>query len=80
MIMQLNPPIPLDTTKGEGLAHLVIDYGIESDLHWVVFINDTKECWTFPNSEVRACKNITLGRIGKNTMGMKFQEYITANE
>jgi hypothetical protein len=62
MILQLDPPLPLDTPKGKGLAHLVIDYGIESDLCWTVFIDATGEVWTFRNQEVRAQKNITFGR------------------
>lgn len=62
-MIQLNPPIPLFTPKGEGLAHFIIDYGIEHNLYWVVFIDSTGECWTFQNPEVRATKNITEGRI-----------------
>lgn len=62
MIIQLDPAIPLTTPKGEGLAHFMIDYGMENDLYWVVFITGTKECWTFSNREIRAPKNITLGR------------------
>jgi hypothetical protein len=60
-MLQLNPPIPVFTPKGEGLAHVLIDYGPEYNLMWVVF-QDTGECWTWQNSEVRAQKNITLGR------------------
>jgi hypothetical protein len=63
MILQLNPTIPVITPKGKGYAHLVIDYSQEHDLLWVTFINDTKECWTFPNSEIRIDDNITLKRI-----------------
>jgi hypothetical protein len=63
MILQLNPPLPLETPKGKGLAHLVIDYGIEADLMWVCFIDDTRECWTFRNPDVRIVENVTLGRI-----------------
>ena len=62
MISQLNPPLPVSTPKGSGLAHLVIDYGPELNLFWVVFIDATGECWTYPNQEIRAQKNITLGR------------------
>ncbi len=62
MISQLNPPLPVTTPKGSGLAHLVIDYGLEHNLFWVVFIDATGECWTYPNPEIRAQKNITLGR------------------
>jgi hypothetical protein len=62
MISQLNPPLPVTTPKGSGLAHIVIDYGPEHNLFWVVFIDATGECWTYPNQEIRAQKNITLGR------------------
>ncbi|HEV7121949.1 MAG TPA: hypothetical protein VGN24_00815 [Rhodanobacter sp.] len=61
-MLQLNPPIPLNTPKGEGFAHLVIDYGPESDLYWTVLITETGEIWTYSNKYVRASKNITLGR------------------
>lgn len=61
-MLQLNPPLPLNTPKGEGFAHFLIDYGPESDLYWTVFITETGEIWTFANREVRASKNITLSR------------------
>jgi hypothetical protein len=62
-ILQLNPPLPITTPKGEGLAHVMIDYGIEHHLYWVVFITATGECWTYANPEIRACKNISYGRV-----------------
>lgn len=62
-IHRIDPPIPLNTPKGEGLAHFLQDYGLETDLVWVVFINDTGEIWAFRNPEVRATKNITWNRI-----------------
>lgn len=61
-MMQLNPPLPMNTPKGEGFAHFLLDYGPESDLYWTVVITETGEIWTFANKEVRASKNITLGR------------------
>lgn len=61
-ITQLNPPLPLDTPKGGGLAHLVIDYGPEHDLMWVVFLDADGACWTVPNPEVRMSWNWSLGR------------------
>ena len=61
-MLQLNPPIPMCTPKGEGFAHILIDYGPESDLYWTVLITDTGEIWTYANKYVRASKNITLGR------------------
>jgi hypothetical protein len=65
MIIQLDPVIPLETPKGYGFAHFMIDYSIEHDLYWVVFIHETGECWTFNNKEVRASKNISIGRTLK---------------
>lgn len=62
MIVQLEPPIPLYTEKGKGLAHFVIDYGIEHNLQWVVFLDDSGECWTFDNMDIRAQSNDTWGR------------------
>lgn len=61
-MIQLNPPIPLETPKGKGMAHLVIDYGTEYSLLFVVFIDETGECWCFRNSEVRLQRNLTFGR------------------
>ena len=61
-MIQLSPAIPIMTPKGEGIAHFLIDYGIEDNLYWVCFITETGECWTFGNPEIRACNNITLGR------------------
>ncbi len=61
-MLQLNPPIPMNTPKGEGFAHILIDYGPESDLYWTVLITETGEIWTYANRYVRASKNITLGR------------------
>jgi hypothetical protein len=63
--MQLNPPIPLDTPKGPGIALLMIDYGQEFNLMWIVVIDATGEIWTFQNPQVRAQKNITMGRLVK---------------
>lgn len=62
MILQLNPPIELETPKGKGLAWFIIDYGIEHNLMYTVAIHDTCEIWTFSNPEVRATKNISAGR------------------
>lgn len=62
MITQLNPPLPLETAKGAGLAHFVIDYGPESDLLWVVFMDADGACWSVPNPDVRMSSNWSMGR------------------
>ena len=61
-LLQLNPPIPMVTPKGEGMAHLTIDFGLEHHLQWVVFIDDTGECWIFDNPDIRIQDNQTKGR------------------
>ena len=61
-MLRLDPPLPLDTPKGKALAHILIDYGVEYDLLWVCFQDDTRECWTWPNKEVKIQSNISLGR------------------
>jgi hypothetical protein len=66
-MLQLNPPIPMNTPKGEGFAHILIDYGPESDLYWTVLITATGEIWTYANREVRASKNITIGRTNPSS-------------
>lgn len=62
MFTQLNPPIPLETPKGAGMAVGVIDYGPDYDLLWVVLDDATGECWTCNNAKVRGVRNITMGR------------------
>jgi hypothetical protein len=62
---QLDPPIPLETPKGKGFAHFLIDYSQEHNLLWVVFIDSTGECWVYDNKEIRLQKNITMGRVNE---------------
>lgn len=65
MMLQLDPPIPVLTPEGKGLAHVLIDYGPEYDLIWVVF-QDSKECWSWRNQDIRAETNLTFGRVGRD--------------
>jgi len=66
-MMQLNPPLPLVTPKGKAMAHFVIDYGMEHNLLWVCFQDDTGECWTWQNSHIRLQPNITMDRHPKGS-------------
>ena len=61
-VTQLNPPIPMSTPKGDALAHVMIDYGPEYHILWVCFQDDTGECWTWQNPQIRGPKNVTMGR------------------
>lgn len=67
MIVQLNPPIPLTTPRGKGLALLVIDPGIEHHLQWVVALDEGGEIWTYQNPLVRVQANETMGRAFPRT-------------
>ncbi len=67
MIFQLDPPIPLIAKGQKCLAHLVIDYGVEFDLMWVVFTEDG-ECWCVPNPDVRAQENWSVKRKKNSTV------------
>ena len=66
MMLQLNPQIPVSTPHGKGLAQVLIDYGPEHDIVWVVFQNDTAEIWCWNNKYVKAQNNITFDRTTKN--------------
>jgi hypothetical protein len=61
LILQLNPAIPLDTPKGKSFAHFLIDMGQEHHLLWVCFVDETGECWTFKNPEIKLQRNETMG-------------------
>ncbi|MAR56313.1 MAG: hypothetical protein CMM93_03940 [Rickettsiales bacterium] len=61
MLLQLNPPLLIETPKGRAWAVAMIDYGPQWDLQWVTFVNDTGECWTFRNSQIRQGSNYTHG-------------------
>ena len=76
-ILQLDPAIPVVTPMGDGLAHIIIDYSIEHSIHWVVFLEETGQCWTFPNEQIRAQRNITLGRTSpERPKSMSLQELL----
>ena len=62
MIVQLNPPLPMETPRGKAVAHFLLDYGLEMDLMWICFQDETGECWTFQNHEIRRTTNLTMGR------------------
>jgi hypothetical protein len=62
MITRIEPTIPVTTPKGKAVAIAWLDYGMEHDLMWVCFQDDTGECWTWENADIRARVNITIGR------------------
>lgn len=61
-LLQLDPPLPVETPKGKALAHVMIDYGPEHHILWVCFQDETGEIWAWSNPEVRAQNNPSLMR------------------
>ena len=61
-IQRIDPPLPLMTPKGRAIAHWMIWSGPENDIFWVCFQDDTGECWTWENAEIRSRLNRTLRR------------------
>ena len=68
MITRIEPSIPVTTPKGKAMAIAWLDYGLEHDLMWVCFQDDTGECWTWENADIRARVNITIGRKNISTI------------
>tara|TARA_B100000519_G_C13965383_1_gene307332 strand:- start:275 stop:577 length:303 start_codon:yes stop_codon:yes gene_type:complete len=60
-MIQLNPPIPVETPMGEGWAHLVIDYNPDFNTVWVVFLSDRGLVKHFDSNDLRVCGNETFG-------------------
>lgn len=62
MIHELRQVLWADTPKGLALIKFMIVEGIDSDILWVTAIQETGECWTFSNEDIRFAKNVTIGR------------------
>tara|TARA_R100000808_G_C2146305_1_gene154234 strand:- start:2564 stop:2872 length:309 start_codon:yes stop_codon:yes gene_type:complete len=60
-MLQLNPPIPVETPLGEGWAQLVIDYSPDFNTIWVVFLTDSGMVKHFDSNDLRVCGNETFG-------------------
>lgn len=63
-MIQLNPPIPfyVPEMNMEGWAFLVNDLGPESYIYFTLLM-DNGEVWTFPNTRIKGCYNISMGRF-----------------
>jgi hypothetical protein len=66
LMLQLVPLIPVLVKHKDAyvkaMAHVLIDYGFEHNLMWVCFADESRECWTVENKNIRAQDNITAGR------------------
>lgn len=80
VLLQLDPPIPVELDTGEkGLALVLLDYGIDYDLLWVIGLRDSREIWTLPNPRIRLGDNITLGRPPRKNKAC-LQDYLPAGD
>lgn len=70
MITQLSPSIPMRVVEntlgfpeGSGEALMVLDYGKEDDLLFVMAMDNGGEIWIVPNKYLRLIRNISIGRL-----------------
>lgn len=61
MILQLSPPIWVYTPLGEGLAILIIDYGLDHNTCWVIAMKDSNQIKHFDANSVRYAENPAYG-------------------
>lgn len=65
-MLQLDPAIPVMAfARGKwqkAMCHGWIDYGVEADLMHLCFLDESGECWTLRNQDIRAQTNFTIGR------------------
>lgn len=73
-VIRIDPPLRLATPRGMSWAHFLVDYGLETDFLWVCFLDDTGECWSFPNPQVRAGWNYTAGRYPPDYVPHEFAQ------
>ncbi len=66
VVSRCDPPLPLDTPHGPGLAHWRIERGIEAETAYEVWITSGEhagEIWEFGQTVLRAQSNVTAGRV-----------------
>jgi hypothetical protein len=62
-MLQLDPIIPVDVEGfGKGNAHVLIDYGPEHTLLWVVFFDESRACVAVNNKDIRIQQNYSMKR------------------
>lgn len=61
-IQELKSPIPMNTPRGSAYAYFLVDYHLDHHFYWICFLNDTGECWTFANPDIRIQNNSTINR------------------
>jgi hypothetical protein len=66
VVTRCEPPLPIVTPLGAGLAHWRIERGIELPTFYEVWICEgahSGEIWEFPQHVLTAPENTTAGRV-----------------
>jgi hypothetical protein len=61
-ILEPKQSLEVETPKGKGRVWLVTDYGPETEKLFAVILYESGEIWEFTNKDVKATKNLTMGR------------------
>ena len=74
-MLQLDPPLPcyIPSLKIEGWIHFIIDYGIESNIYFVI-ITDNGDFVTLDNTKVKGAYNRTLNRFPNENIPNPFMD------
>ena len=81
MILQLNPPILVETPLGQGQALFVIDYGMHQNTCWVVALVKDGVVKHFDCNDIILSTNYTYGlNLMKNHGQKKIKEDESSNE
>jgi hypothetical protein len=60
MMIQLNPPVPVETPLGSGWALVLIDYGPNFNTVWTVALINTGQIKHFDSNDIKLDKNYTF--------------------
>jgi hypothetical protein len=70
-MLQLNPPIPVVTEKGDGWAYFLKEESMDHHVVWGVVLDDGGEIWWIENPQVKVGHNYTYGRSKSKITGKK---------
>lgn len=57
-LVQLDPPVPLRTPDGDGIALILSDEGGELGLRWTVMLSATGAIRTYPDATIQAAASM----------------------
>ena len=61
MMLQLNPPVWVQTPLGEGHCLFLIDYGVSINTCWVIHLFETGKVVHVDSSDIRVMGNAMYG-------------------